>query len=280
MVTFRTTVPQTQNEAAESLARITAVGHNPLVVGGGTLVVPALVRGDIVTAEVVDLGRTGLDRITYEPGTVRLGALVSYQQVLDCSYIRQHIPLLHTLCAGITGGIQIRNQGTIVGALCAARPQSDIPAALVALDAEVFIHSTAGTRYTSARGFLHGAEHTDLTPEELVTEIRIPLQTNGSGYVKIKGSESSWPVVTAAAVVPGHVVLGGVADVPQRVRFSASTGSPEVDTVREAVAEHLRNLPDRQRWSDLRADWNYRRRVAPEAAVRAVAAARQGLGHE
>jgi carbon-monoxide dehydrogenase medium subunit len=279
MSTFRAAFPRNERDVAASLARIVAHGGDPLLIGGGTLTVPALVRGDIVASDVVDLGRAGLDEIEFEPDAVRIGALVCYQQLLESAGIRQRLPLLHSLCGGITGGIQIRNQGTIVGALCAARPQSDIPAALVALGADVLVRSAAGTRITSASTFLRGAEQTDLAAGEFVTAVRIPLQTSVSGYVKLKGAESSWPVVTAAAIIPGQVVLGGVADVPQRINLSQSAIDGDLADVRTATARYLNRLPEQRRWSDLRADWHYRRRVAPEIAVRAVRAALQGADH-
>lgn len=265
MSTFGTVLPRNRDDVAKSLADIVAGGGDPLIVGGGTLTVPALVRGDITATHVVDLGKADLGGIEYREAAVEIGALASYQQMLDSPRIRRDLPLLHRLCSGITGGIQIRNQGTIVGALCAARPQSDIPAALVALDAQVLVHSTSGTRIVDAKTFLRGAEQTDLAADEFVAAVRIPWPaTAGQGYVKLKSAESSWPVVTAAAVLPGHVVLGGVANVPQLIPL------PDLDTVRAVVAEHVDRIPSTQRWSDLRADWNYRRRVAPEVAVRAV----------
>ena len=272
MSTFRTVVPRSEDDVADVLTRIVASADAKLLIGGGTLTVPALVRGDVMPTVVVDLGRAGLDRLEVRPDAIRIGALVSYQQLLDSDGVRLHLPLLHRLCSGITGGIQIRNQGTIAGALCAARPQSDGPAALVALDAEVLIRSRDRLRVIGAREFLRGAEEPDLRPDEFVTAIRIPLQTVGSGYVKVKFAESSWPVLTAAAVVPGHVVIGGVADVPQRIPLPDRHDG----AVRALVGEHLDRIPEARRWSDLRADWDYRRRVAPEVAARAVHAALSG----
>lgn len=276
MSTFRTVVPRSEDEAADVLARIVAGSDDALLVGGGTLTVPALVRGDVVPAVVVDLGRAGLDRVEVHSDAILVGALVSYQQLLDSDAVRRGLPLLHRLCSGITGGIQIRHQGTLVGALCAARPQSDGPAALVALGAEVVVRSSGGSHVVGAGEFLRGAEDPDLGPDEFVTAIRIPFQTFPSGYVKVKFAESSWPVLTAAAVVPGHVVIGGVADVPQRIPLpDAHHGA-----IRGAVTEHLDRIPVARRWSDLRADWEYRRRVASEVAARAVTMALQEPGHD
>jgi aerobic carbon-monoxide dehydrogenase medium subunit len=280
MTTFRVTLPRNEHDVADSLARIVGSGGEPVLIGGGTLTVPALVRGDIVASEVVDLGRARLDRLVLEDGWLYLGALVCYQQLLDSTDVRRRFPMLHRLCAGITGGVQIRNQGTMIGALCAARPQSDIPAALVALDAEVVIRSTAGTRSIAASTFLRDAERTDLAPDEFVPAVRIKAQPGRFGYVKLKAAESSWPVVTAAAA-PGAVVLGGVARIPLRITLTENMFDDRYDGVRAAVADHLKGLPAGQRWSDLRADWLYRRRTAPEVAVRAVRAAmeRRSIHH-
>ena len=253
-----TTFPRTVDDATAALA----ASEKPLVVAGGTLCVPALVRGEIVPTDIIDLGRAGLDTIVDGP-SVELGALVSYQQLITSPVVRRELPLLHRLASGITGGIQIRHQGTLVGALCAARPQSDVPAAAVAHRAAVLVRSAAGTRTVPVERFLTGPMATDLGPGELVVGVRIPRCPDTTGYVKHKFAESSWPVVTAAAV-PGRVVLGGVAGTPQVVPLTAGT------TVRAAVAEHLAALPVEHRWTDLRAPWEYRRRVAPEIAERAV----------
>jgi CO/xanthine dehydrogenase FAD-binding subunit len=281
MTSFRVALPRNERDVADRLAQIVADGRDAALIGGGTLTVPALVRGDIVPSEVVDLGRAGLNGLVVEDGSLHLGALVCYQQLLDNPVVRQRFPLLYRLCAGITGGVQIRNQGTVVGALCAARPQSDIPAALVALDAVVMIRSTAGTRTVAASAFLRDAEQPDLAPDEFVSAIRIEARSGRSGYVKVKAAESSWPVVTAAALVPGAVVLGGVARTPFRIALTESMIGKTYDGVRTAVADHLDRLPVDRCWSDLRADWRYRRRIAPEVAVRAVrSAVEQGGSHD
>jgi CO/xanthine dehydrogenase FAD-binding subunit len=257
-----TTFARSLDEAVTALAASVAAGAKPLVVGGGTLCVPGLLRGELVATDIVDLGRAGLHTITGGP-VIELDALVSYQQLITSPAVRAGLPMLHRMASGITGGIQIRHQGTLVGSLCAARPQSDAPAVLVALEAEAVIRSVAGARTVRAADFLTGPMAPDLAPDELVTGLRIALRPSRTGYVKHKFAESSWPVITAAAV-PGRVVLGGVAGTPQVVPLPAGAA------VRAAVADHLAALPTEQRWADLRAPWEYRRRVAPEIAARAV----------
>ncbi|MDL5160513.1 FAD binding domain-containing protein [Actinomycetospora termitidis] len=257
-----TTFARSLDEALTALAESAAAGAKPVVVSGGTLCVPAMVRGELDAADVVDLGRTGLNTLAVG-SVIELGALVSYQQVISSPRVRAELPLLHRMASGITGGIQIRNQGTLVGALCAARPQSDALAVLVALQAEAVVVSASGTRTAPVADLLVSPGTTHLAADELVAGLRIPACLHGTGYVKLKFAESSWPVVTAAAV-QDRVVLGGVAGTPQVVPL------PSRREVRAAVVDHLDALPTEHRWADLRAPWAYRRRVAPEIAARAV----------
>lgn len=260
-----TTFAGSADEAAHTLAGIVTGGGTPLVVGGGTLCVPALVRGELSATDLVDLGRAGLDRID-DGDAICLGALVSYQQLITSDVVRKALPMLHRMASGITGGIQIRHQGTLTGALCAARPQSDALAVLVALAAQVVVRSATGTRTVAAEDFLLGPGTPGLGPDEFVTGLRLPRREGRTGYLKHKFAESSWPVVTAAVVLPDHVVLGGVADTPLTVPLPSGSGS----AIRDAVADGVAALPADRRWSDVRAPWEHRRRVAPEIAVRAV----------
>ncbi|MEQ3554390.1 FAD binding domain-containing protein [Pseudonocardia nematodicida] len=272
MSPYRTVLPPDPAAAAEQLAETVTGGGTPLVISGGTLAVPALQRGELTPTVLVDLHRAGLDTVVLHDGYVEIGATVTYQRILDSPALAERVPLLHRVAGGITGGIQIRNQATVAGALCAARPQSDAPATAVALGARVVVRSVRGTRIVPVEEFLTGAGRTDLAADELVEAVRIPVgpAPRRCGYAKLKFAESSWPVVTAAALAtaaPGAtVVLGGVAVTPLRLPPTPP------DRIGDVVADRLARLPPEQHWSDLRAGWAYRRSVAPTLAARALAA--------
>ena len=225
-------------------AGLAAELEDVLVVGGGTLAVPLLARGRANPADILDLSAAGLGRVGREEGWIVLGATVPYAALATAGH-----PLLARMAAGVTGGPQIRNRGSVGGSACHANPASDVPAVLVALGARLRLSSG---RESPASEFFRGAFEADLRPGEILLEIAVPVPEAGTrfGYVKVKHAHGSWPIATAAAVVRPdriEVVLGGVAPVPLRWAGDAPDG-----------------------WSDELADAGYRRALAPVVARRAV----------
>ena len=132
------------------------------MLAGGTWVVPELGSGVSRPDVVVDLRRAGLGAITEGEGTVVVGATATYADLIGSALVRERLPLLHEMAGGITGGWAIRGQGTIGGSLAAARPQSDVPAVLVALGAVAHVASAAGGRAVPVAGLLAGPMRTGL----------------------------------------------------------------------------------------------------------------------
>jgi len=249
-------MPANADEAVALLA-----GEDARALAGGTWVVPELGSGVSRPAVVVDLRRAGLGSITQADGTVRVGATATYADLLASELVRERLPLLHEMAGGITGGWAIRGQGTIGGSLAAARPQSDVPAVLVALGAIAHVSDTGGGRSVPASELLMGPMRTGLAPGELLTALEIPHQTGTHGYVKLKRGASSWPIATAAALADGgrvtRLVLGGVAGTPVEVD---PDGAPEIG----------------EPWDDELAPGAYRAAVAGPLAARAVRMAMGG----
>lgn len=283
--------PCSPGAAAEALLWARQRGGQSLVVGGGTLTVAMLAQGILNPTHIVDLGRANLDGIDVSSKLLSIGSMVSYQKLITSPEVAELLPLLHRMANGITGGIQIRNQGTLGGAACAARPFSDAPAVLVALGAHMRLISHRGTRIVPAGDFFKKAEATALAADEILLDMRFPLHNPGvrsSGYQKLKFAESSWPVVTAACLfthglldVPAalEITIGGVGDTPLSVNLS-STSADELNhaVIVRAVDEVVRNLPPERRWSDLRAGTEYRAQVAGEIAFRAFLQAQESKG--
>ncbi|MFC4852196.1 FAD binding domain-containing protein [Actinophytocola glycyrrhizae] len=233
-----------------------------VVVGGGTMVVPEMTHGRVRPAAVVDLAKAGLAGITRVDGAWVVGAMTTYTELE-----RSAVPLLATVARGITGGPQIRNRGTAGGSASYANPSSDVPAALVALNARLRLAKAGGTREVAAADFFLGAFATAREPDEVLTAITVPDTGATPGYVKFKLAEGSWPIVTAATLAgPAiRVVLGGAAAVPVVVELA-----------RSSWREQLRSEVDRvltRPWDDVLAPGDYRARIAPVIAARSVAAA-------
>jgi carbon-monoxide dehydrogenase medium subunit len=267
--------PATVDEAC----RILAGSEAGAVIGGGTMLVPRMTRGERSVLDAVHLRNLGLETIEQRDDTVEIGAGVTYTQILEAP--AGAVPqVLTTMARGITGGAQIRNQGTLAGSAAYANPSSDVPAVLVALDAAFEVHGVHGHRTVPATEFFRGAFQTALQPDEILTRISMRRDGVRAGYAKLKLSESSWPIVTAAAVASPRpdgawdhrLVIGGASATPVVVpaEVLANAGS-DLDAegagrVRQAVQDAVV-----EPWSDELAPGSYRRQVSGAIALRAIA---------
>ena len=87
-------------------------------------------------AYVLDIGRIdGLDGILEEGNSLILGALVTHNQIEDSALLKAKCPLLPQTATTIAD-VQVRNRGTLGGSVAHADPAGDVPAAIVALEAE------------------------------------------------------------------------------------------------------------------------------------------------
>ena len=116
---------------------------------------------------------------------------------------------------------------------CVASHPSDLPAALVALDAEVLLRGPQGERTLAVEQFFtlpqdNHRRETVLEPDELVLSIRIPPQSQHSSSIYLKAMDRkvwAFALVGVAArldvqggmVTDARFVLNGVAPVPWRL---------------------------------------------------------------
>ena len=118
--------------------------RRPAILAGGTDFYPARV-GRAVAEEVLDLGAIAeLRGLRQEPDRWRIGALVTWTEVLEARLPRWFECLKEA--AREVGGVQIQNAGTVAGNICNASPAADGVPALLALDAEVELASARGRR--------------------------------------------------------------------------------------------------------------------------------------
>src|SRR4051812_35572918 len=121
---------------AEALALLEA-DPEALPLAGGMTLIPTLKQRLAAPSLLVDLaGVPSLKEIAQEPGTIRLGAMVTHGEVAASPVVRKAIPALADLAEGI-GDPHVRNRGTVGGSVANADPAADYPAAVVGLDAAV-----------------------------------------------------------------------------------------------------------------------------------------------
>lgn len=263
-----------------AVALLSELGADAAVSGGGTWLVPNMTYGRHRPSVVVDVKRLNLDTITESNSQLVVGAGATYADVMASATARETAPLLVTMASQITGGPQIVGQGTLGGSACYANPSSDVPACLVALDAELRLLSSRGPRYVAASDFFLGPFVTDRRADEILTEIRIPRPADlrSSGYFKLKFSTGSWPIVTAACLATRstssrlklRIAVGAANEIP--VVFEADINRQTAFDEVAAVAQRVTPLITREVCDEF-AGTGYRRKVAPAIAARAIRAA-------
>jgi carbon-monoxide dehydrogenase medium subunit len=255
-------------------------GGEAKVLAGGMSLLPLMKLRLAQPATLVDIGR--LDELRRvgptSDGGYEVGALVTYAEAMAATSLD-----FARDCINHIGDVQVRNRGTVGGAIAHADPASDLPALSLALDYSVVLRSKGGERVVPVDGFFQGAFVTDMAPDEILTSIRrgpLPAGAKGS-YQKLAHPASGYSVVGVCAVVAmsggsvshARVALTGVGEVAYRAKAveSALTGS---DGSPSAVAEAAAHATDEQTVnSDIYADRAYRSKMAEVYTRRAIEAA-------
>ena len=187
--------------SVDEALRILASDPDAKVIAGGQSLVPLMKLRLASPATLVDIGRIpelrGIRRL--EDGRLGVGSLTTYAELADSPAI--HYGVLRDALPRI-GDVQVRNRGTVGGAVAHADPASDLPAALLALDAELVLLSPDGERHVPADGFFQSAFTTSLRHDELLVEVRLPppRDDTGSAYASLEVPASGYAMVGVAAV--------------------------------------------------------------------------------
>jgi aerobic carbon-monoxide dehydrogenase medium subunit len=197
---FEYEAPATVEDAIRLLSDL---GDRGRVLAGGHSLIP-LMKLRLAQPEVlIDIGRIeGLREVRADGDWLAIGALTTHAQVLADDAVRRGCPVLAETAATI-GDPQVRNRGTIGGALAHADPAADYPATVLALDAEIVAQGPQGRRTVPVTEFFTGLFSTALAPDELLVEVRVPRLGPGAGgaYLKRPNKASHYAVVGVAAVV-------------------------------------------------------------------------------
>jgi aerobic carbon-monoxide dehydrogenase medium subunit len=190
-------------ESPEHAIELLGSAEDAKLLAGGHSLIPAMRIRLARPSLVVDIGR--LNELSYvrDAGEhVAIGALTRHKDVRDAPLLQEHCPIVsHT--AGLIGDPQVRHRGTIGGSLSHGDPASDLPAVMLALDAELQIRGPDGERSVSAAEFFTGVFQTAVAPGELLVEVRVPKLGSATGwaYLKMSRRAQDWATVAVAALV-------------------------------------------------------------------------------
>ncbi|MFQ5542168.1 MAG: FAD binding domain-containing protein, partial [Candidatus Binatia bacterium] len=239
---------------------------------------------------VIDLGRIPeLNYIRPEGNKTAIGALATYSQLESSELLQSRCPLLSDT-ASVVGDVQVRNQGTFGGGLAHADPAGDMPAAVLALGAELKAIGLKGERWIRAEEFFVTMLTTALSPDEILTEIRVPaLDGTKMAYLKAAQRTSGFAIVGIAVCLKAspdgicEEIAIGVTGVTYKAYRAENTEKMlkgkklESRLIEEASALVTQGMDVME---DINASPEYRSHLASVTLTRAVETARQRRNDE
>lgn len=269
----------------EALAALTRFGGNARLLAGGQSLVPLLSMRLVRPTAVIDInGIPGLDQVVAGDSVVRVGALARYSALEASAVIRERVPLL-ARAVPYVGDRQIRNRGTLGGALCHADPAGEMALCAVTLGARLHVAGAAGRRALDAEAFFQGLYATALEPTEMLEVVQFP---DGAGteavVVEHARRHGDFAVVSVAATgLPApdrtwrwiRIGLGAVADRPRYARRASEGLAGTRLEPGDVEAAAARCLEDAEPASDVRSSAEYRRHLVPILVERALGALAQ-----
>jgi aerobic carbon-monoxide dehydrogenase medium subunit len=261
------------DSAEAALALLAEHGDEAKLLAGGMSLLPLMKLRLAVPAVLVDVGRLrDLSYVRDAGDHVAIGALTRHRDLETSDLLRDECGVLRAVAAEV-GDNQVRHRGTIGGSVAHGDPASDLPAALLALDATFVTHGPAGERTVAAGDFFTGFLETALADDELLTEIRVPKTgPNGFSYQKFNRRAQDWAIVGALALrVDGasRVALVNMGATPLRasgVEDALAAGASVAD-----AAQHAAEGTEPS--SDLNASAEYREELSRVLTRRALDAA-------
>ena len=243
-----------------------------IVISGGTDYFPALKRCNGVKKLVSLMSIPETQGLKSERTGIRIGAALTWAQL-----IKSNLPPAFDALkkAGRqVGSVQIQNAATVVGNLCNASPAADGIPALLALNAEVELHSAMrGRRQVPLTEFVKGVRKTDRKLDEIVTSIFVPHPPEGMKSVFLKLGSREYLVISIAMtalnvlldksgrVTDMRVAVGACSSVAQRLRSLENEALGKVLSEIQLDPGHLSVLSP---IDDVRASAMYRRDVVLE----------------
>src|SRR5580693_2543942 len=276
-VSFRYFAPRTVDDALDLLA---THGQEGKILAGGQSLVPAMNFRLARPASLIDINRIdALDFVREDGGELRIGALVRHVR-FEAPVSRGALSAFLPRVARHIGHLPIRSRGTFCGSIAHADPASEWCLLAATLDAELVIVSRRRQRSVRPNEYFVTALMTTLEPDELLTEIRLPLLDDGwrTGFAEFSRRAGDFALAMCAAflrfedgrIVEARIGLGGATDRPLRIAaaealLTGTDGGPGI--VREAgniAAETIDPL------EDIHASAEYRRDLVRAMVGRAL----------
>ena len=273
---FEYSAPKTLSEA------IAVLQKNPdaKILAGGQSLIPLMKLRLASPKTVVDInGIKDLSYIRESDGHLTIGALTRESDLETSDLIRKKYPIIADTAAVIADPL-VRNMATVGGNLAHADPANDHPATMLALGSEVVATGPKGKRTIPLNDFFTGLFTTSLKPDEILTELRIPVPPPNSGgaYLKVERKVGDFAAAAVAVQVTldgdkfkrAGVALTNVGQTPIRASKAekALVGQPVSDKTIEEAARIASTEAEPS--DDLRGSVDYKRSLVRVLTARAL----------
>lgn len=204
------------------------------IIAGGHSLIPAMKLRLAMPGTLVDLRDiTELRGIEVSDDAVTIRAMVTYNEIRDHAEISKVLPILDEAIR-VIGDAQVRENGTLVGALVHNDPAADLTAVALALGGSIHAVGPNGERDISLDEFFLDLWTTAIEPDEVVTHVTLNRHDGAkTAYRKFAHPASGYAVVGVASVLD----MGGDTVSSARVAVTgASNTATRLTTVEEAVS--------------------------------------------
>lgn len=223
------------HQATSVADAVQILGENPdaKILAGGYSLIPAMKLRLAQPAVLVDLGKLDeLRGISRGDDGVHIGAMTTYDAIRDNAIIQELYPVFPAAIASV-GDQQVRAHGTLGGSLAHADPAADLTAVFLALDGRAHVVGASGERDIAADDLFVDLWTTSLEPDEVITELVLPLPAAGSiaGYRKYGHPASGYALVGVAV----RLILAGETVTDARVALTGATSKATRSPAAEAA---------------------------------------------
>ena len=179
--------PKFEYESPHSVDEVVAIldkyKKNAKILAGGQSLIAALNFRSIQPDVIIDINKISL--LEYVEKTqddnILIGALTRQGMLEHNEVIKENLPLMYQAIPYVAH-TAIRNRGSIGGSIVYADPAGEQPTITTALDASFKLESVNGVRWVLAEDFFLAMNKTVIEPNEILTEIKIPIMNPTVGW--------------------------------------------------------------------------------------------------
>lgn len=260
------------DNAEAALSALAEHGDEAKLLAGGQSLLPLMKLRLATPTVLVDVSRArDLAYVRRNDDHLAIGALTRYCDVARDETVISELPMLAHV-ASLVGDPQVRHRGTIGGSVAHSDPSADLPTALLALGASYVLRGPGGERVVGADDFATGFLESVLEPDELLTEVRVPLGVSSWGYEKFTRRAIDWATVAVAVVRRNSQVSVTLANMGATVLRASAVEAALAAGAADAEAAQ-RADEGTEPGTDVTASADYRRHLARVLTGRALAAA-------